>query len=87
MGGVGIFLVISAVIVLFPIALNVRSGETRWRDNWGYYVFSLGLAVAAAADSDAGAGHKVTLAVAGVITALAGLIIQTRLPPPDHHEH
>ena len=86
MGGVGIFLVVTAIIVMFPIALNVRSGDTRWRDNWGYYIFALGLLVAATADSAAGADYRVALAVAGVIVSLAGLIIQTRLPPPDHHD-
>ena len=87
MGGIGIFLMISAFIVLFPIALQVRAGDTRWRDNWGYYIFALGLATAAIADSDAAAAFRVQLAVAGVIGALVGLIIQTRLPPPrDHHD-
>jgi hypothetical protein len=88
MGGIGIFLMISALIVLFPIALQVRTGETRWRDNWGYYIFALGLAIAATADSNVGAAYRVKLAIAGVIGALVGLIIQTRLPPPrDHHGH
>lgn len=87
MGGIGIFLVISAFIVLFPVVLQVRLGESSLGAVWGYLVFVAGLLVVAAGDSNAGRAHQFELALAGVIAALLGLLIQSRLaqnttPPP-----
>ena len=87
MGGIGIFLVISAFIVLFPVVLQVRLGESSLGAVWGYLVFVAGLLVVAAGDSTAGRAHQFELALAGVIAALLGLLIQSRLaqnttPPP-----
>lgn len=80
MGAIGIFLTISAVIVLFPVLLQVRMGESSFRQIWGYLIFVLGLLIAAFADSNVGQTRSTQLAVAGVITALIGLILQSRLP-------
>lgn len=79
MGGVGIFLVISAFIVLFPVVLQLRLGESRLSAVWGYLVFVAGLLIVAIGDSFAGRAHQFELALAGVITALLGLLIQSRL--------
>jgi hypothetical protein len=79
MGGVGIFLIISAVIVLFPVVMQLRLGESRIRDVWGYLVFIAGLVLVAVGDSALARGLRLELAIAGVITALAGLLIQSRL--------
>jgi hypothetical protein len=86
-GGVGIFLVISAFIVLFPVVLQLRLGESRLSAVWGYLVFVAGLLIVALGDSSAARAHQVELALAGVITAIVGLLIQSRLaqssaPPP-----
>jgi hypothetical protein len=87
MGGIGIFLVISAFIVLFPVIMQLRMGESTLGAVWGYLVFVAGLLIVAVGDSGAAHGHRFKFAVAGVITALAGLLIQSRLaqnsnPPP-----
>ena len=79
MGLIGLFLLVSAVIVLFPVVLQVRSGEANGRRVWGYLIFVLGLVLAAFADSTVGAGRETVLAVAGVITALIGLVVQSKL--------
>ena len=79
MGGVGIFLIISAVIVLFPVVMQLRLGESRIRDVWGYLVFIAGLVLVAVGDSALARELRLELAIAGVVTALAGLLIQSRL--------
>jgi hypothetical protein len=79
MGGVGIFLIISAVIVLFPVLMQLRQGESRIRDVWGYLVFIAGLILVAVGDSALAPELRLELAIAGVISALAGLLIQSRL--------
>ena len=88
MGLIGIFLLISAVIVLFPALLQMRTGESQFRHIWGYLIVVLGLALAAGADSRLGEANKTTLALAGVILALVGLVVQSKLPrPPAREDH
>jgi len=78
MGGIGIFFVLSAVIVLVPVVLQIRLGESRLREVWGYFVFVAGLLVVALADSDFGRGREIQIALLGVIIALAGLLLQPK---------
>jgi hypothetical protein len=80
MGAIGIFLLVSAVIVLFPVLLQVRMGESRVSEIWGYFIFIGGLVVAAFADSAFAGGSSVALATVGVITAVVGLVVQSKLP-------
>jgi UDP-N-acetylmuramyl pentapeptide phosphotransferase/UDP-N-acetylglucosamine-1-phosphate transferase len=79
MGGIGIFLVVSAFIVLFPVVMQLRMGESTLSSVWGYLVFVAGLLIVAVGDSTVAHTHRFQLALAGVITALAGLLIQSRL--------
>jgi hypothetical protein len=81
MGGIGIFLLLSALLVMIPVALQLRQREIRWADTRGYALFVIGLLVAAAADSRAAGSHRTSLAVAGVILSLAGLLVQIRVQP------
>lgn len=81
MGGIGIFLLLSALLVVIPVILQVKQGEIRWADARGYALFVVGLLVAAAADSRAAGTHRTAIAVAGVILSLAGLLVQIRVAP------
>lgn len=88
MGLIGIFLLISAVIVLVPAVLQLRTGENQFRHIWGYLIVVVGLVLAAGADSRLGAANKSALAIAGVILALIGLVVQSKLPrPPAREDH
>jgi hypothetical protein len=78
MGGIGIFFVVSAVVVLVPVVLQIRLGESRLREVWGYFVFVAGLLVVALADSQVGRGHEIRFALLGVVIALAGLVLQPK---------
>jgi hypothetical protein len=81
MGGIGIFLLISAVVVLVPVVLQIRQGESRLRDVWGYIVFVAGLIVVAAGDSTLARAHQSRFALAGVMLALLGLLTQPKNEP------
>jgi len=82
MGGIGIFLLISAVVVLVPVVLQIRLGESRLRDVWGYIIFVAGLLVVATGDSTVGRAHQTRLALIGVMLALAGLLAQPKQSDP-----
>jgi hypothetical protein len=80
MGGIAIFMVVTALIVLFPVLLQLRQGESRLRDVWGYLAFILGLLLIAAGDTDPGRAFQTWLTIGGVAAALLGLLLQSRRP-------
>ncbi len=82
MGGIGIFLLISAAVVLVPVVMQIRQGESRLRDVWGYIIFVAGLIVVAAGDSTLARTHQSRYAIAGVMLALAGLLVQPKGTDP-----
>jgi hypothetical protein len=77
MGGIAVFMIVTALVVLFPVVLQLRQGESRLRDVWGYFAFILGLLLIAAGDTDAGRNWQAPLTIAGVLAALLGLIAQS----------
>jgi hypothetical protein len=81
MGGIGIFLLLSALVVLVPVVLQIRLGESRLRDVWGYILFIAGLLVVAAGDSTLARTHQSQFAMAGVVLALAGLLATPKNTP------
>jgi hypothetical protein len=86
MGGIGIFLLISAAIVLVPVVLQIRLGESRLRDVWGYMIFVAGLLMVATSDSTVGRPHQARLALIGIMLALAGLLAQPKTPDPNRRD-
>ena len=78
MGGISLFMIVTALVVLFPVLLQLQKRESRLREVWGYFVFILGLLLVAAGDTDAGHRYQALLTVAGVIASILGLILQGR---------
>ena len=87
MGGIALFMVLTALVVLFPVLLQLRQGESRLREVWGYFVFIAGLLLIAAGDTDVGRAYQAALTVAGVLASLAGLIAQSRNPNAAGPKH
>lgn len=87
MGGIALFMILTALVVLFPVLLQLRQGESRLREVWGYFVFIVGLLLIAAGDTDFGRVYQAVLTVAGVLASLAGLIAQSRNPNPAGPDH
>jgi hypothetical protein len=80
MGGIALFMILTALVVLFPVVLQLRQGESRMRDVWGYFIFIVGLLLIAAGDIGPGRTYQALLSIAGAVAALAGLIVQSRNP-------
>ena len=80
MGGIALFMIVTALVVLFPVLLQLRQGESRLREVWGYLVFILGLLLIALGDTNAARAHQALLTGAGVLASLIGLIAQSRNP-------
>jgi hypothetical protein len=78
MGGIAFFMVCTAIVVLFPVVLQLRDGESRFGDVWGYFVFIAGLLLIAAGDTDIGRSYQSMLTIAGIVATLFGLIVQAR---------
>lgn len=84
MGGLSIFMVITAVVVIIPVVLQIRMRETRPNQTWGFMLFALGLLVIAAADTTIGRPHFTMIFVIGLAMALLGLVLQARIKAHDH---
>jgi hypothetical protein len=78
MGGIAFFMVCTAVVVLFPVALQLRDGVSRFGEVWGYFVFIAGFLLIAAGDTDIGRSNQGMLTTAGIVATLVGLIVQAR---------
>jgi UDP-N-acetylmuramyl pentapeptide phosphotransferase/UDP-N-acetylglucosamine-1-phosphate transferase len=86
MGGIAIFMLVTAVVVMIPVVLQVRQRETRFGEVWGFMVFALGLVVVGLSDTTVGRPWSTPLLVAGLLLALFGLIGQARRrPSTDDH--
>lgn len=71
----GWILIITAGLVLVPVALQMRSGEHGIRDFGGYLLFAAGLVLVGAAELWAMGGTATAMTVAGLVSVLAGLLI------------
>lgn len=84
MGGLAIFMLVTAVVVMVPVLLQIRMRETRARETWGFMVFAAGLLVIAAADTTIGRPRFATIFAIGLVLILSGLILQARRKAQDH---
>lgn len=72
----GVFLMITAAIVLFPIFLQLRAKEYAWRAVWGYILFAAGLFSVGASYSFLYGSARRSLSIAGFAAILIGLFVQ-----------
>lgn len=72
----GIFLMVTAVIVLFPVFLQLRAKEYAWRAVWGYLLFAAGLFSVGASYSFFDGSARRNLSIAGFAAILIGLLVQ-----------
>ena len=82
---IGIFLFVTALVVLIPVLLQLRAGRFHWREVWGMFVLVAGfMAVGAAYMFFAGQQQR-WLSLAGLGAVLFGLLVQhKRREPMDH---
>lgn len=71
----GWVLIITAVLVMVPVALQLRAGEHRFREFGGYVLFAIGLVLVGAAERWATGTAERVLTVAGLVSVLGGLLV------------
>ena len=72
----GWFLMATAVVVLFPVFLQIRSKEYGLRAAWGYLLFAVGLFSVGASYSFLEGASRRNLSIAGFAAILIGLFVQ-----------
>jgi hypothetical protein len=72
----GIFLMVTAVVVLFPVFLQIRAREYGLRAAWGYVLFAAGLFSVGVGYQFFEADMRRNLSIAGFAAILIGLFVQ-----------
>ena len=70
----GYFMLATAVVVAIPVLLQLRAKEADWKHVWSPVLFVIGLATTGAAFAFAATQSQRSIAVAGIIAMLLGLI-------------
>lgn len=74
----GYFLMATAALVLFPVFLQVRSGEHGVRAVWGYILFAVGLFSVGASYTWLTGDSQRNVVLAGFAAVLIGLLVEER---------
>lgn len=75
---IGIVLGVTAMVVLVPVLLQMRTDGRKFRDVWGHFVFVAGLLCVAAGYGLFADNRQRYLAFGGLAAALIGLFVQHR---------
>lgn len=81
---IGIFLFITAIVILVPVALQIRDGRFHWREVWGMFVLVAGFMIVGTAYTFFGGQDQRWLSLTGLGAVLFGLLVQhKRRDRPD----
>lgn len=81
---VGIFLVVTALVILIPVLLQIRDGRFRWREVWGMLVLVAGFMVVGTGYVFFTGQQLRSLSFLGLGAVLFGLLVQhKRRDRPD----
>lgn len=73
---VGVFLVLTALVILVPVLLQIRDGRFHWREVWGMFVLVAGFVAVGAAYIFFAGPEQRWLSLVGLGAVLFGLFIQ-----------
>lgn len=73
---IGIFLMITGLVILVPVILQLRDGRFRWQEVWGMFVLVGGFVLVGAAYTLYDGTALRNLAVVGLGAVLLGLFVQ-----------
>lgn len=73
---VGIFLIVTAFVILVPVLLQIRDGRFHWREVWGLFVLVAGFVMVGAAYMFLAGEEQRWLALLGLGAVLFGLLVQ-----------
>lgn len=81
---IGIFLFVTAVVILIPVALQIRDGRFHWREVWGMFVLVAGFMMVGTAYMFFAGQDQRWLSLIGLGAVLFGLLVQhKRRDRPD----
>jgi uncharacterized membrane protein YfcA len=75
---IGIFLMITGLVILVPVILQIREGRFRWQEVWGMFVLVAGFVLVGAAYTLYHGAVLRNLALVGLGAVLFGLFVQHR---------
>jgi hypothetical protein len=78
----GYFMLVTALVVAVPVALQLRSRAADWKYAWSPILFVLGLATVGSAYAFGSAPHQKSIAVVGVAAMLIGLLFAQKSRKP-----
>jgi hypothetical protein len=75
-GVAGVFMILTAVMVLVPVYLQLRASETRIREVWGHFMLAAGLMVVGVGFWFFTARQQTWIAAGGTLAVFIGLLVQ-----------
>lgn len=72
----GVFMILTAVLVLVPVWLQLRASETRMREVWGHFMLAAGLFVVGIGFWFFTAQQQTWIAAGGTLAVFIGLLVQ-----------
>lgn len=80
----GIFLFVTALVILIPVVLQIRDGRFHWREVWGMFVLVAGFVIVGVAFAFHDGDAQRWWSLAGLGAVLFGLLVQhKRRERPD----
>jgi uncharacterized membrane protein YfcA len=73
---IGIFLMVTGLVILVPVILQIRDGRFRWQEVWGMFVLVAGFLLVGAAYALYHGAMLRNLALLGLAAVLFGLFVQ-----------
>lgn len=79
----GVFLIVTALMILVPVLVQIRDGRFQWREVWGMFVLVAGFAIVGAAYMFFVGTEQRWLSLLGLGAVLFGLLVQHRRREPS----
>jgi len=73
---IGIFLFVTALVILIPVLLQIRDGRFHWREVWGMFVLVAGFVIVGTAYMFLAGQELRWMSLLGLAAVLFGLLVQ-----------
>ncbi|HEX2168457.1 MAG TPA: hypothetical protein VHG09_14580 [Longimicrobiales bacterium] len=83
---IGIFLFVTAVVILLPVVLQIRDGRFHWREVWGMFVLVAGFMIVGTAFVFFAGPDQQWLSLLGLGAVVFGLLVQHKRRDRPHEQ-
>ncbi|HUF50375.1 MAG TPA: hypothetical protein VMN60_06045 [Longimicrobiales bacterium] len=84
---IGIFLIMTGLVILVPVVVQIRDGRYRWREAWGMFVLAGGFMLVGTAYAMYDGVPLRWLALTGLAAVLCGLFVQHKRRDTNQDTH